>query len=366
MIQAALTMGIAVLMQGAFARPQSAAPTIAKEAVAAERVAQVEYLYRTAVAEQKRVDDIAGRLFLANADLCPNARPRLGIEAASIDDIPEALQPAAAKIQGVSDRLTVIAVMGGSAADVAGVKAGDQILSIDGAPTAGGAKAAERFGRQAASALAANPTTVTLVIQRGAERLSVPIAPLRMCAYGVDVDGSEELNAYADGENIVITRPMLRLASTEAELALVLAHELAHNARGHIDAKKKNANTAGMGGLILDVIGAAAGVDTGGAFTEAAMRRGARVASPEFETEADYVGMYMLARAGYPLADVETFWRKMAVEAPSAIFIRSSHPATTDRYLTVAAARDEIEAKRAAGGPLVPNEKPKPAPKAKR
>jgi predicted Zn-dependent protease len=34
---------------------------------------------------------------------------------------------------------------------------------------------------------------------------------------------------------------MLRFTGKDDELAVVVAHEIAHNAMGHIDAKKKNA-----------------------------------------------------------------------------------------------------------------------------
>jgi hypothetical protein len=54
---------------------------------------------------------------------------------------------------------------------------------------------------------------------------------------------------------------------------------------------------------------------------------------------------------------VENFWRKFAVEAPDAIFIKTTHPVTPQRFLTITATSKEIEGKRAKGEPLVPNPK---------
>jgi hypothetical protein len=38
--------------------------------------------------------------------------------------------------------------------------------------------------------------------------------------------------------------------------------------------------------------------------------------SQDFEREADYVGMYLLARSGRQVAGAAGFWRRMAQESP--------------------------------------------------
>lgn len=43
----------------------------------------------------------------------------------------------------------------------------------------------------------------------------------------------DDLNAWADGRNIVVTARMMRFAATDDELAFVVAHEMAHNLLGH-------------------------------------------------------------------------------------------------------------------------------------
>jgi predicted Zn-dependent protease len=83
---------------------------------------------------------------------------------------------------------------------------------------------------------------------------------------------------------------MMRFAN-DAELVGVLGHEIAHNAMGHIEARKKNALLGGLLGAILDVAAATQGVNTQGQNTANFMAAAARAFSQDFEREADYVGM---------------------------------------------------------------------------
>ena len=50
-----------------------------------------------------------------------------------------------------------------------------------------------------------------------------------VCDYPVLLGDDDALNAYADGNNIIITRGMMRFLESDRELALVIGHELAHN-----------------------------------------------------------------------------------------------------------------------------------------
>ena len=114
-----------------------------------------------------------------------------------------------------------------------------------------------------------------------------------------------------------------------------------------------------MLGLAADVlIATTTGVDTGGAATAAGVTLGVRAYSQDFEREADYVAMYLLARAELDTSRAAMFWRRMAVEHTGSIENdhRSTHPSTPERFVRLDSAHDEIEAKRAAGLPLIPNE----------
>ncbi len=161
------------------------------------------------------------------------------------------------------------------------------------------------------------------------------------------------LAVLPDGNGIYVTTGMLRFARSDDELALVIGHELAHNTRGHIAAK--------MGNMLLgSLLGAGLSVATGVNVTDIGTRAGADAFSQEFEAEADYVGVYHAARAGYDIASAASFWRKLGAEHPQAINLQgSTHPSTARRYLAVEKAVEEFQRKKAAGLPLVPEEKGK-------
>ena len=110
---------------------------------------------------------------------------------------------------------------------------------------------------------------------------------------------------------------------------LILGHELAHNTQGHIP-KIVRTYIFSLGGT--------------------------RYARP-FESEADYVGLYYMARAGYSMDGVEDFWARLALVSPRNTNRAKTHPSTPERAVRISAARDEIEAKIAAGEPLLPNYK---------
>ncbi|MBI4356518.1 MAG: M48 family metalloprotease [Gammaproteobacteria bacterium] len=131
-------------------------------------------------------------------------------------------------------------------------------------------------------------------------------------------------------------------------MALVIAHELAHNTMKHLDAQKRNVF---LGRLVDAVIEAGTGVDTG-IFGSV----GGRVYSKEFEAEADYVGLYIMARAGLPINHAADFWRRMAAEHPDSInqTFLGTHPATPERFIALEHTQEEIQRKQNQGLQLFP------------
>jgi len=341
--------------------PKAAAPLVAKGAAADEAKRQMVYVLTARAKELRRVENIAFRLMVANQDLCADRAPRLGLAWEVADNFDAKVRPTVVEAYRLGDGLTVTVVVANGPAAAAGLQPGDVIVSVNGEAAPTGKGADKKFSKRIEQLKGAFTAPLTFVVRRAGQEQTIAVTPVMACAYGVEVSDSPELNAYADGKSIYVTRAMLRLAATDEELALVIAHEVAHNGQHHIQAKQKNAAVLGVPGLLIDIAAAAGGVNTNGAFAKAGMQYGASRSSAAFEAEADYVGMYYLARAGYPIDGVEDFWRKMAVEAPEAIFIKSSHPTTPDRFLAIAAAAEEINGKRTKGEALTPNQKVQPA-----
>ena len=78
---------------------------------------------------------------------------------------------------------------------------------------------------------------------------------------------------------------------------------------------------------------------------------------PRDEYEADYVGLYLMARAGYELDAAVRAMDLLAAhhEGWQPILFFASHPDHDDRSARLRRAIIEIEAKRKAGAPLWPN-----------
>ena len=351
-----LMVAFAALGLIAWVDPKTAAPTVSKEAAAAEARQQALYVLRARFKDERRVNDIAFRIQAANQDLCATRHAVSGLHIASRDEYDSKVRDIAAEAFGLADGLTIVYVPSGSPAATAGIRAGDQLVSLNGEAVPEGKGAAAKASRRLREVLDKAPSQpLNLVVRRAGAEQALVIAPVTSCAYSVVVSDEKVVNAFADGKAIYITRSIVKLAGSDEELALVIAHELAHNGQRHTQAQVSNGRMLGVPGLILDGLFAANGVNTGGRFTRAGMQIGMSHGSVAFEQEADYVGMYYLARAGYSIEGVEEFWRKMAVENPEAIYVKSSHPTSSSRFVAIAATAKEIEAKRAAGEPLTPN-----------
>jgi predicted Zn-dependent protease len=186
------------------------------------------------------------------------------------------------------------------------------------------------------------------------EQRNVLVQPEWVCGGNAIAIKSNELNAWTNGRNISITSSMLRFATSDEELALVIGHEMAHNIMGHIQAQRTNAAMGSIFGALFDIVAATQGVNTNGDFTRAGGEIGAMQFSQEFELEADYVGLYLMARSGIPMDGALEFWRRMAAEDPDMIQFASSHPTAPRRFVGLESALQEIEGKRRAGEPLVP------------
>ena len=374
--------GIVVLLAAACVPPSTQLGSVSQDAVRAEQLKQRQLVLRTDFEYQQRLDDVAYPLLKAAVPLCSKGMGTMsGIRFANLHSFKKEYRDAARGL-GFTDTLSIVGVTKGSAAERAGVKTGDRILSVGGTSAPLGPNAALEFVKRLSPRTSAKKSgtelrsePVRLTMRRGtgsasemetSSELALEIPADTVCLYNAVAIKDDVLNAYADGKNVVITSAMLRFTGTDDELAVVVAHEIAHNAMGHIDAKKKNATFGAILGAIVDIAAATQGVNTGGDFTNLGAEFGAMSFSQDFEREADYVGMYLLARADRPIAKAPDFWRRMAQESPGSIKFATSHPTTAERFVRLESALAEIEQKRATGEPLMPEMKATTTQKGKR
>lgn len=173
----------------------------------------------------------------------------------------------------------------------------------------------EMAAAQRAQRLNRNPQQVARVRSIAARLISASVAfraDARNWAWETNVLSSKEVNAWCmpGGKIAVYTGLLERLKPTDAELAAIMGHEIAHALREHGRERASQAMAANIG---LSILGAATGMSSGGMDLSAiivdvtVMKPNSRA----FETEADRVGVELAARAGYDPRAAITLWQKM-------------------------------------------------------
>jgi predicted Zn-dependent protease len=144
---------------------------------------------------------------------------------------------------------------------------------------------------------------------------------------------SRPLNAYCmpGGRIMVYSGIIEKLDLSDAELATVLAHEVAHALREHT---RERVSRAYGQQLVLSGVAAVTGV------SEATANMANMIAqvtfqlpfSREQESESDTIGLELMARAGYDPRAAVTLWNKMGAAAGAGTpkFL-STHPSPKDR-----------------------------------
>ena len=153
--------------------------------------------------------------------------------------------------------------------------------------------------------------------------------------FTIKVIDSDEINAMAlPGGFFYVNSGLILNADEEAELAGVMAHETAHVCAHHAAREMTRANYAQLGTIPLIFIGG---------WTGYGIYEAASIGIPmtflhfsrEFESQADYLGIQYMYRAGYdPQAFVTFFEKIQALEKrkPGAVAkVFSDHPQTPDR-----------------------------------
>jgi beta-barrel assembly-enhancing protease len=153
--------------------------------------------------------------------------------------------------------------------------------------------------------------------------------------FTIKVIDSDEINAMAlPGGFFYVNSGLILNADEEAELAGVMAHEIAHVAAHHAARQMTRANYAQLGTIPLIFIGG---------WTGYGIYEAANIAVPmtflqfsrEFEAQADYLGVQYMYRAGYdPQAFISFFEKIQALEKRKPGMISKAfadHPQTPDR-----------------------------------
>ncbi len=172
-------------------------------------------------------------------------------------------------------------------------------------------------------------------------------------------DGGKAPDAYADGRNVYFNMAMVMMTENPDQLAFVLSHEYGHNILKHVSSKQQNAMVGTLLGLGIDLALQSRGYGGGQSLAQTAGGIAANAYSIDFEKEADYIGLYIMDRAGFNISQAPNLWRRMTVNNPRTLYIRTTHPTNPERFVGMQNTINEIAAKKNAGEPLLPNVKVK-------
>src|SRR5438045_6428569 len=183
-------------------------------------------------------------------------------------------------------------------------------------------------------------------VKRIASRLIPATGALRPDAPGwkwdMHVLSSKEVNAWCmpGGKIAVYTGLIDQLKPTDAELAAVMGHEIGHALREH---GREQASQQMLEQLGVGILGAVTGVNTQLAQTIADVTI-SLPHSRQQETEADRIGVELMARAGYDPHEAVNLWQKMSKLAGGGQppqFL-STHPSNESRIADVTADANKV------------------------
>lgn len=206
--------------------------------IAAAPAAADTAAYRALIEQDLRLATVGYRLASTNASFCDRKFRNPGWVLHDEQQYPD--RKTAISAFQFRQPVSIAATVAGGPAEKAGIQEGDGLVSIEdhvwvwkktASDKASGQRlesVLEQVGRKLA---AAGPVSVTMETPRGARQFKLD--PPAICASRFWVDVRDRKDAGADGDKVRITSGMLNYVANDAELAAVVAHEMAHNILGH-------------------------------------------------------------------------------------------------------------------------------------
>ena len=345
-------LAFCLLLGSCLIRPTTDTPEVSSQALVREQNTQYAILLEEQFRDEARVARVGYKVLRAGAGFCRQLTRVPGFLYVDQLLIPQNLWPAANRLWGMGAYPKVIEVFANSPAERAGLKSGDTIVGFGDQTSRMNKDRASLKGFREYMLKNNQPEYHFRVLRQGQE-FTLPLSPDQLCNYPVNFSSDDTVNAYADGARIVVLKGLVNFVRSDDELALIIAHELAHNIESHVEAQQVNSTVGFMLGIAFDSL-----LGTGYTFQDLGYGMGALSHSASFEREADYIGMYILAHTDYDIEAVPKLWRRMSVlGGGQSITYSGTHPTTAERILALEKTVREIKQKRASGQPLKPNRK---------
>ncbi len=344
---------VTLVLAGCETAPQVRAPIIVTPTVVPEDkpvspavLAAAEKLTQMA-AMQDRLYKVAAPLLIQNADLCKGqARNLLGFTARNRYWYPGDYNEASHVAFGMGERLQVTGVLAGSGAAKAGLRRGDGLVAAGGKQLPTGPDASSKAGA-VFGPLVKEQANLAMTIERDDKERQLTVPVTRACGFAIELGNSDNVNSYADGQRVLVTRGMVHFAQSDQELAVVLAKGMAHNVLGHHNSQRMASTLDTMIDNLIKVKPDTSLLIGSG---------GVKAMPAEVDAAADELSLYMLARAGYSIDAATPFWKRLASTYPATVLngYVANHPGTSARLSAIQTTVAEIKSKQASKKALVP------------
>lgn len=291
------------------------------------------------VSNQEKLYRIAAPLLVKNAPLCKSAtRNIMGFTAKNQYSYSSELTPTANKLFKLDDRLRVVSILEGGGAERAGIRRGDIFLKVQNQTIPTGINA-ETETAKLLSTLMSHSANLSVSVERNKQVYNFNIPLTLACAFNLELGNSDVIYAFNDGRRILITRGMLEVFTSDAELAAIIAREIAHSALKHTASLQMTANAAqaidGLIPVLRNNVGDAAIKDL-------------KVMPANLDQAADRVAIAILVRAGYDAEQLPLTLQKLAAIKNNEKYT-ASHPLTNERLKLMQEIIVQIKQKPSAG-----------------
>jgi predicted Zn-dependent protease len=204
---------------------------------------------------------------------------------------------------------------------------------------------AQTYQQEVSKAKVSTDQNATAMVQRVAQRIAQAAEANFHPNYQWEaklLDDPKTVNAWClPGGKMAVYSGILPLTQDETGLAVVLGHETAHALAHHGAERMSRSELMQVGEAgILAAVGAAkpGAVQAVGAALGIGSQVGVELPfSRQQESEADHIGLVLMAKAGYDPAKAVDFWQRMAAygkgKQPPAFL--SDHPSDEDRIAAI-------------------------------
>lgn len=243
-------------------------------------------------AYNQRLERVAAPLRLRNSPLCPRTQRDPGFTVHQLEDYPARVRPIAEAFLGVKvDGLFIRSVRPNTSAAKARIVPGDQIIAVNGNPISTD-PLMETYNRAVLKNGFESVLSKIEIRTPAGQDYDARIRPDTACDIPAKVIFSSDINGHTDGREILMTSALMQSVPDDTNLALVIAHEMAHVIAGHAELAP----------------------------------------SQDLELEADRMALVLMARAGYDIDAAVDYWKSATHPHEGGDKAESSHPTTRARY----------------------------------